>query len=235
MDLKVVLIAVVALALATIAGAYWLRHNVDRLVKNAIETQGSKIAGVQMSVGGVKISALDGQGELSNLVIGNPPGFKSPYALKVERVLVAIDLASLPKDVVVVRKIEVVAPNVIYESGDTATNFDVIQKNIANNLGTGKESQGGKRLIVEHFNLRNAKAEASAAFMNGKTVGMPLPDVVLKDIGRKQNGVTPDQFGQIVAGAITKKLTGAYHFDRALNATRDALGKAGSAISDIFK
>ena len=235
MDVKIVLIALALVTLAALGTTYWLRHNVDRLIKNAIETQGSQMTGAAVRVGSVNISALDGRGELSNLVIGNPPGFKSLYALKVEHVIIAIDLASLAKQVVRVRRIEVDAPHVIYEMGLAATNFDVIQKNIAKSLGAGDANQTGKRIIVEHFNLRNAKAEASSVLMNGKTVGMPLPDVVLKDIGRERNGVTAEQFGQIVIGALTKRLMGAHHFDRALNATRDALGKAGNAITDIFK
>lgn len=234
MSFKIAMALLMAILLA--AGvAYWLHSNVDRLVKQAIESQGSQMTGAPVRVGSVKISTLDGRGELSNLVIGNPPGFKSLYALKVERVLVEIDIATLAKDVVLIKRIEVAAPDVIYEKGTTATNFDVIQKNIATALGSGDDKNSGKKIIVDHFSLRAANARVSAAFMNGKTIGVSLPDITLNHIGQQKNGITPDEFGQIIAGALKHKLTGAYSFERALSATAEALGKAGSAVKGLFK
>ncbi len=235
MGFNIAVVSFVMMILIAIGTAYWLRNNLDRLLKQAIETQGSQMTGVPVRIGSVKISALDGRGELSNLVIGNPLGFKSLYALKVERVLVEIDIATLTKDVVVIKRIEVVAPDVIYEKGATATNFDVIQKNIATALGSSGDKKNGKKIIVDHFGLRGANAQVSAAFMNGKTVGVSLLDITLNHIGQQQNGVTPDEFGQIIAGALRHKLTGAYSFERALSATGEALGKAGNAVKDLFK
>jgi uncharacterized protein involved in outer membrane biogenesis len=234
LSLKITIALLAAILLA--AGvAYWLHNNVDRLIQQTIETQGSQMTGAPVRVGAVKISALDGRGELSNLVIGNPPGFKSLYALKVERVLVEIDIATLTKDVVTIKRIEVAAPDVIYEKGATATNFDVIQKNIATAVGSSTDKKGGKKIIVDHFSLRDANAKVSAAFMNGKTLGVSLPDITLNHIGQQKNGIPPDEFGQIVAGALKHKLTGAYSFERALSATGEVLGKAGNAVKDLFK
>lgn len=45
------------------------------------------------------------------------------------------------------------------------TNFDAIQKHIADYLGPAGSKDGGKKLIVELLTIRNAKAQASAAFM----------------------------------------------------------------------
>ena len=235
MSLKFVFVSLLVVALVAIGAAYWLRNNVDGLIKRAIETQGSQMTGAPVRVGAVKISALDGRGELSYLIIGNPKGFKSLYALDVDSVLVEIDITTLTKDVVVIKRIDVVAPNVVYEKSATLTNFDAIQKNITAALASSDEKKDGKKIIVEHFSLRGAKAEVSAAFMNGKTVGISLPDISLNHIGRAKNGVTPGEFGQIVAAALKHKLTGAYNFERALGATSEALGKAGNAIKDIFK
>ena len=234
MSFKIAIALLMAILLVA-SVAYWLHTNVDHLIKQAIESQGSQMTGAPVRIGSVKISTLDGRGELTNLVIGNPPGFKSLYALKVEHVLVEIDIATLTKDVVVIKLIDVAAPNVIYEKGATANNFDVIQKNIATALSSGDDNKDGKKIIVDHFSLHGANAQVSAAFMNGKTIGVSLPDITLNHVGQQKNGITPDEFGQIIAGALKHKLTGAYSFERALSATGEALGKAGNAVKGLFK
>lgn len=234
MSFKIAIALLMAILLVA-SVAYWLHTNVDHLIKQAIESQGSQMTGAPVRIGSVKISTLDGRGELTNLVIGNPPGFKSLYALKVEHVLVEIDIATLTKDVVVIKRIDVAAPNVIYEKGATANNFDVIQKNIATALSSGDDNKDGKKIIVDHFSLHGANAQVSAAFMNGKTIGVSLPDITLNHVGQQKNGITPDEFGQIIAGALKHKLTGAYSFERALSATGEALGKAGNAVKGLFK
>ena len=102
-------------------------------------------------------------------------------------------------------------------------------------LGSVDDKNASKKIIVDYFSLRAANARVSAAFMNGKTIGVSLPDITLNHIGQQKNGITPDEFGQIIAGALKHKRTGAYSFERALSATGEALGKAGSAVKGLFK
>jgi hypothetical protein len=230
-------IAAVLLVLVAIVGGalFWLSGNIDGLIKNAIESYGSAMTQSKVTVGAVKITPADGKGTISNLAIGNPAGFKTAHALKVARIDIDIDIASVARDVIVIRHIAVVAPDVIYEKGETMTNFDAIQKNIATYLGPSDGKKEGKKLIVEQLTIRDAKAEASAAFMNGKTVSVPLPDITLKDIGRAKGGITAGELGQEVAGALKAKLSGAVSFDRLMKSAGEALGKAGSAIKGLFK
>jgi hypothetical protein len=231
------IIAAVLVILATIVGAavFWLSGNMDTLVKTAIGDYGSAMTQARVSVDAVKIAPADGKGTISNLVIGNPAGFKTAHAIKVGQIDVDIDIASVARDVIVIRRIAINAPDVIYEKGDTMTNFDAIQKNIASYLGPADGKKEGKKLIVEEFTIRDAKAQASAAFMNGKTVNVPLPDITLKNLGKAKGGISPGELGQEIAGALKAKLTGAVSFDRLMKSTGEALEKAGTAIKGLFK
>lgn len=230
-------IAAALLVLAAVAGAivFWLAGNIDGLVKDAVAKYGSAMTLAKVSVDEVKIAPTDGKGGIGNLVVGNPAGFKTPYALKVRNIDIEIDVGSVAKDVVVIRRIAINAPEVIYEKGDTMTNFDAIQKNIAAYLGPTEAKQGGKKLIVEELTIRDAKAEASAAFMNGKTVSVPLPDITMKNIGKAKGGIPPGELGQEITAALKAKLTGAVSFDKLMKSTGEALDKAGSAIKGLFK
>ena len=230
-------LAIALLVLAAIAGAgvFWLSGNLDGLIKNAISSYGSAMTQATFSVGAVKITPADGKGTISDLLIGNPPGFKTTHALKVGRIDIEIDIASVPKDVIVIRRIAIHAPDVIYEKGDAMTNFDAIQKNIASYVGPSDSKKDGKKLIVEELTIRDAKAQASAAFLAGKTVSVPLPDITLKNLGKAKGGMTPGELGQEVTGALKAKLTGAVSFDRLMKSTGEVLESAGSKVKGLFK
>lgn len=230
---KIVAVALL-LVIAAVAGAlFWLRGNLDGLVKDAIEKYGSAMVKAPVRVEAVEIKPSDGRGAIRGLSIGNPAGFHTPYALKAEEIEVAIDLATLTRDVVTLNRIAITAPDVIYEKGDAMTNVDAIEKNIAEYLGPSKQ-EGGKKLIVLEFSMRKAKAQASAAFMKEKTVTVSLPDIELHDVGKAQGGLTPGELGQVIAAAVKQKLTGAISFDRLMKSTARGLESAGSTIKGWF-
>lgn len=236
--MKKIALAVLVLVAAIAGGVFWLTGNMDGLIKNAIAEYGSAMTQAKVSVDAVNIAPVDGKGSISNLQIGNPSGFKTSHAMKVGQIDVDIDVATITKDVIVIRRIAIKAPDLIYEKGESMTNFDAIQKNIASYLGpadTTKKDSKGKKLIVEELTIRDAKAQASAAFMNGKTMTVPLPDIVLKDIGKAKGGVTPAELGQEVVGALKAKLGSAISFDRLMKSAGETLDKAGSAVKGLFK
>lgn len=236
--MKIFLAILLLLVGLVAAGLYWLSGNINGLARDAIENYGSAMTQAKVKVGSIKIAATDGQGTISNLVIGNPKGYQTPHAMKLGRLDIDVDLTTVASDVIHIRRIAIVAPDVIYEKGDVLTNFDAIQKNIDSYLGPsdkGSEKQGGRKLIVDELTIRDAKAEASAAFMGGKTVTVPLPDITMKDIGKAQGGITPGELGQKVAAAIKGKLTGAVSFDKLMKSTGEVLNKTGKAIKGLFK
>jgi hypothetical protein len=228
-------VLVVLGVIAVGGGAWWLANNVDRLVKNAIEDYGSQMVGAKVSVQSVELRA-SGEGLVKGLFIGNPKGFATPHAARLDQFDVAIDLPSLTGDVIHVQRINIVTPDLIYERGDALTNFDAIQRNINTYIGPSKgQARGNKKLIVDLLTIRHAKARASAAFMSGKTVEVSLPDVTLRDIGKAKGGVTPAELGQIVAGAMEKQLSAKVSFDNLRKQFGSAIESGVKSIKGLFK
>lgn len=236
MKKPLVSLALVALVLLAVVAAalFWLRGNLDGLVRNAIEEYGSAMTQARVTVREVVIQPADGRGVIRGLAVGNPAGFKTAHAFQVEEIEIAIDLASLAGEVATIRRIAIVAPDIIYEKGDGETNFDALQKNIAAYLGPS-DGKGGKKLIVEELTIRDAKAQASAAFMQGKTVGVPLPDIALRDIGKAKGGVTAGELGGEIVKTLRARLSSAISFDALAKSVGSALDKAGSAIKGLFQ
>ena len=234
--MKKSLLAVAALLLLLIVGgAIWLHGNLDSLVQSAISKYGTAMTGATVKVSAVKLKAANGHGTLKGLLVGNPAGFKTPYAVRADTIELEVDVASLTKDVVLVKKIAVIAPEVIYEKGDALTNVDAIQKNIAQYLGPSTNSGPGKKLIVQEFVIRGAKAQVSASFLNGQTVTVALPDIALRDLGKAKGGLTPGELGLEVANAVEKRLLSSVNMGALAKSVGSALDKAGNAIKDIFK
>ncbi len=232
---KVLLSLLLVIFLAIAGGAYWLHTNLNHLVKSGIGNYGTAMSGAKVKVEDVDIRPTDGRGVLHGLQIGNPPGFRSPYALKVGTVELEVELSSLTQDVVVIKRIAVLSPDVIYEKGDAMTNFDAIQKNIAKYVGPSSKDSKARKLIVTEFIIRGAKAHATAPFVGSKTIDAELPDLHLRDLGKAKGGLTPGELGQEVTNALEQRLMASLSFDRLMKSIGSVLEKTGNAIKGLFK
>lgn len=235
---RVVLIAALLIFGVTTAGVWWLSRNLNDIAKSAIQNYGSAMTQAKVKVAAVQLSPTDGKGSIRDLSVGNPKGFKTAHALQVGKIEVDVDIATVTNSVIVIRRITIEAPDVVYEKGEGLTNFDAILRNISLYIGesapSGSGSSSGKKLIVDSLTIRGAKAHASTQLLNGKTVDIDLPDIVLKNIGRAQGGVTPGELGGIVANAIRSRLTASFSFDRMLQSGSKTLDKAGATIKGWF-
>lgn len=237
--MKNILIALLLLLAALIAAVtFWLSRNMDNLAKHAIEDYGSAMTQAKVSVGAVTISPTDGKGSVRDLSLGNPAGFKTPHAMKVALVEIEVDAATLTKDVLVIRRIAIEAPDLIYENGAKLTNFEAIAQHIGSSVSSGQDKSSknsGKRFIVEQLTVRNAKVQASAALMNGTTVALALPDISLNNLGRAKGGLTANELGGAVLAALTAKLNVAISFDKLLKSSGAALEQLASGVKSLFK
>ncbi|HJV60057.1 MAG TPA: hypothetical protein VJ743_03880 [Albitalea sp.] len=225
-------LAVAAILLLAFGGAaYWLLGNIDALAKRAIERYGSQMTAAKVSVDAVQLRGADGIGVVRGLVVGNPAGFRSEHALKVGVIEVQLDVRTLADPVVVIKRIVIDSPDLIYEKGDPHTNFEAIQRNIARSLDDGAAANSsstrpspaspGRKLIVDELVIRHAHARAVAPALLGQGVSATLPDVVLRRLGRAEGGLTPAQLGQVVARAISQRLVASLGFDRAVKSLGD--------------
>jgi hypothetical protein len=229
---KKLLFPLLTVALLVFGSLYWLTDNLGEIVADAIAQHGSAMTQARIGVEHVEIATSSGKGVISGLMVGNPKGFKTPYALRVNSISVDVDLATLTQEVTVIRTLVIESPDVTYEKSNGTTNFDAIHKNIATYLGPKGSSrqQGGTRLIIEELTICNANAQASADFMGGKTISIPLPDITLRNVGLARGGVTPGELGQEIANALNSKLRIVGNFERLKKSTGESPDKADGAI-----
>ncbi len=192
---------------AVIGIAVFVFSSLDSIVKAAVEKFGSQATGAKVTLSAVKILPTDGKGTISGLTLGNPKGFETGYAVKVGKADIIIDMATLSANTVVIKEIRIASPDVTFEQGAEGSNFDAIRKNVENyikKMGGGKsaEKSGGKKLILENFIITNGTVNVSAAILGGGKITAPLPDIHLRDIGKKENGASPGTVAKKIIAAI---------------------------------
>jgi hypothetical protein len=213
---KFIAIAVIAIVAVIIGVVVYIGSNIDGIVKAGVETYGPRFTGSEVRVANVSSSLLGGEVAVEGLFLGNPKGFKTAHAFKVDQVKVAVDIGSITSDVVRIKEIVINAPDIIYEMGGGSSNLQAIQANVAKAAGASESSSAsspssgpGKKVVIDNLYVRNSKAAVSAGMLGGKVVPLPIPDIHLTDIGKKSNGATMSEASKQVLDAITKAATDA--------------------------
>ncbi len=233
--MKRVIGILVVLALAAVIAFFAFRNPLGRLVKLAIENFGPEMTQAEVSVKSVDIATADGQGTLRGLHLGNPRGFATDHALNADTIQIAIEPASITKDVIVLHKVLINSPHIIYEKGANGSNFDAIEHNVETYIGTDagkgrtqKDGSGNKRMIIDSFIIRNAKINYS-----GK-VELPLPDIELHNVGRSSGGATPGQVARAIIDELNDKLVRALAKAAVISGVGSAAVGAGMALKRLL-
>lgn len=237
---KVLVGAAIVLILALVGGVWWFSHSLDSLVASAIRTFGPEITGVSIQLDRVTIEAMDGRAALHGLVVGNPPGFSTDHALSLGEISMTLDLDSLTKDVIVIKQVSIVKPDVTYELGTGGSNLDTIQRNVDRYVtqhgGAHErtERSSGKKLVIEDLYIKNATAHVSAAVMQRSGMSVPVPDLHLRDIGKRSGGATAGEVVKQVLGALTHGVTRTVA-SRGLGGAMDTIKESTGSAMDTLR
>lgn len=214
--LKKILIVLVVLALAAGGAAYWAFNKLDVLAHYAIEKYGPEMTGVDVKVKDVELSPVDGKGSLRGVEIGTPKGYSPARTAKLGEIRVWIDPATVTGDVIVIREVAVVAPEIFFERGSRGvSNLEQIQRNIEAYLqrsGTptddkpaGKQAPG-RRYVIEKLSIKGARVTMTTPGLKGQGIGFTLPDIALSNLGKKPDGITAGQAANIVTNALISRI-----------------------------
>jgi hypothetical protein len=208
---------VFAVFVGLLAGAaYWVYTSLDFVVKGAIERYAPDVTGVAVKISSVHISTTDGIGMINGFDVANPPGYRSPYAVRVGEISVVVEPATITQDVIVIREILVQAPVVTYEIRGKTNNLETIQKNIeafvkrSGGESSAKDAPGrtgtARKYIFDRIALQNAKVTMSNSILKSGGITFDIPDIDLRDLGRRTNGITAGEAAKIVTNALLAKI-----------------------------
>jgi uncharacterized protein involved in outer membrane biogenesis len=210
--LAIALVIVVILAIVA-AGMF-----MDRAIKAGVEAVGSTVTGVDVKLDSVSLSLLSGAGGFKGFVLGNPAGCKTPWAINVGAASLALEPRSLLSDKVVIKSINIEAPQIVYETDLRQSNLRKILANVEAFASSGqtapakpgegaqpKGTKASKKFQVNDFVLKGAKIRVSVTAMGEQSATVPLPEIHLQDLGTGPDGITAVELTQKILGTIEKE------------------------------
>lgn len=195
---KIILGIALLLFIAIGGGIYYVLHNLDAIVKMAIEKYGSQAIQTPVRVEKVRIKLKEGSASISGLTIANPPGFDAPHAFSLGDINVGIDINSLTGDVIVIREIDIGAPQVFFEiNADKKTNLNALSKNLNTSAKAPPEEKSGAepKLIIRKAKLSGAELQAKVVPLNNKEYQLILPTITMSNLGG-QDGAPPAEIAR---------------------------------------
>lgn len=214
---KKIAIGLGVIVVVVAVGIYYAATNADKMVKAAIESNGSRVTQVAVALDAVDLSLQDLKAGLRGLTVANPPGFKTARAVSLGEI--SVDIGDISRELIVIDEIMVRAPEITYEIGSGGSNIAAIQENVDNFMkvaqgGSGggdsaaSSSSGGEsagpKIVINNLYIQDGKVNVSASLMQGKTLTTPLPNIHLTDIGKDSGGASPAEVVDQVIAAITK-------------------------------
>src|SRR6266481_3843062 len=215
------LLILAVLIVLAVLGTYFFLGTV---IKKGVETVGPKITKTDVKLNSASLSILSGSGKINGFVLGNPQGFKTPAAISVGTVNLAIEPRSLFDNKVIIRDITVDGPEITFETDLTVVNLKKILSNIEETSGGSSEKSAspqtnqpapaqstesgeGKKLEVDNFLIKNAKVHVSvnAPLVGQQTANVTIPEIHLTNMGTNADGITAAQLSKEVFKVIVEK------------------------------
>lgn len=243
---KIVVVLVVLLIAAVVVAFLSL----DRIVHKGVETVGPAMTKVEVKLKDVDLSPFSGSGKLQGLLVGNPPGFKTPSAIQAGVLQMKVEPRSLLGDKVIVRSLRMEGPEITFEGDLKGNNLSKILENVQGTEekapATKEEAKAkSRKLQVDEFVLTGAKVHVNSPLLAGKTATVSIPDIHLSNLGQGPDGITPAELTKRVLkeviegtvksiggnlGELTKDVTGGLK-----NVSTNAVEGATKKIGDLFK
>ncbi|MDG1312489.1 MAG: hypothetical protein P8P26_10585 [Porticoccaceae bacterium] len=143
------------------------------------------------------------------MFVGNPEGFDTEQAFSLGEIHFTVDQDSLATDIIVVKTLRIIAPEVTIEPARGGSNLDRIQENVLSYLGTSEavveDEPSAKNIIIQDLLITGG--ELQYGLLGATTLNLPLPEIHLTHIGEEGQGVSMDQASAKIIAAISKGAT----------------------------
>ena len=211
--MKKILLVTLLLILVLGGATYWFFDNLDDFIKNYMVENGSKMTKTEVEVDSVKTDFQKGEISINRLGIENPNGFSNSEAFEVEKVMISINKESLSHDIIEIPLVLINNPEIIYEYNGKKTNFNVLKENIqsyqnnGSNISQEKKStkttenkeikdtndkKTPKTFFIKELKIVDLEIKARVSSLKKDFLNKKIPLIVIKDIGSKSQGASPE-------------------------------------------
>jgi hypothetical protein len=186
---KTTILPVLLIAILLIGG--YLYFNANSIIINTTERIASNALGVPVKIGSLQLSLADKSITLHTLKIGNPPGYKQPYIITADSILVGLNTVS--QKFIDFKMIDVKGVELFFEMSPQGANLNDLKK-----LATGKKqaqtpttanaNSEGVRVTIQQVVIDPSTINASIAMLNKTIPPITMLAVHVSGIGQKDGG-----------------------------------------------
>lgn len=203
---KLVLGLLLLFVLVLGGGLIFVSISGEDLVRGAVEREGPKILGAEVSLAGLSLSPLSGAVRMEGLRVGNPAGYSEADAIVADEITVELKPLSLFSDVIEVERIAIAAPVIRIEPGKGgALNLQAIERHVETYTGPAPEDTAPTPLRIARFDLTDARLVVGSGPIGFSDRSVPLPDLSLTDLGGP-DGIAPGEVARKVFAALLPKI-----------------------------
>lgn len=203
------------------------------IAKKGLEYAGTEAAGVKVYIKSSEISFLNDTIKIDGILVENPGGYMSNYALDIKNVIININFSSLLSERISIDRVNIETPDIIYEkNGDEQSNIKTILNNIkifSQRYNNRQDSEKKRRLQIYDFIVTNGQINIKSKLIQERGISTKLPDIHLKDIGRGEKGKTIYEAINILLNSIDERIIDA------VSGPIETLKRKGLKIIDDIK
>ena len=251
--MKAVKITLVVLAVLFVIAVVAVTFFLGSIIKTGVEKAGPKVMGVPMSLAHARVSLFTGRVRLDRLVIGNPKGFSTDHAFKVESFVVEWVPWSMFSKRILIRNITIDEPDIMFEQTLSGNNFNKIMDNLKSPAPAERQppAAAGKawkksetKVEIDNLVISNGRIGLSMPGMGTSAIPIPLPTLHMTDIGKDQGGASiPDVVTKVfgaIFNSVTKAVTSSAQIvgkglENVGQGVEAGAQKAGEAATDVGK
>jgi hypothetical protein len=225
-----------------VAGYIGTEFFLGSIIKAGVNSLGPRLTQTKVNLASAELSPFSGSGTLRGLTVGNPAGWSDGHAFYLGQVHVVMKPFSIFGDHIVIDEITIDQPEFNYETRIVSSNIGDLLKNldqVTGGAGPDPTAKNGKplRLEVRKFVLQGGKVTLGAG---PAALSLPMPPIVLDNLGTSEGGITPGQLTFAVMRSVTTSIVGATaQAAGKIGATSgaaamDGVKKAGDSIKNLF-
>ena len=208
--IKKLFFGLLLLAVIAAAAVYFFGSSaLNKGIKAGVESYGPQVTQTPVTLGKANLSVFNGSGTLTNLLVGNPEGFKSGNIFALGEIDLKVDTSTIFSDKIVIDHIIIQRPEISYEQSLRGSNVKKLMENIEAFTGpkdtTEAEPDAGpkKQVVIRKLLIEDATVYAGAMGI-GQTVS--IPRIEMENIGEDGEQMTLAEVVELVLSKVVQSI-----------------------------
>ena len=214
--------------------------SIDSILKYALQTAIEKQLNVDASASKVSLSIFSGTVKVSNLKIGNPPGYQYKHVLEANSIAVTTSIGSLLSNPIEINDVTIDGVSMVIEQKGLSNNLSDILKSIPEKpkTETAEPAKNAKGVHISSVGMKNLNVTAKLLPIPGKSDALTLKiaSIHLSNLGGKKSslGEVAGKIFAAISSEIASKGAGIFPSDLTGSIQQNA-GKTLESFSEIGK